>query len=120
MIWEPTVSESSKKLDNIKPTIESVTKRLRMGQKLSPEQTRQAQQLMTMNKVLTSQLEKNTTEMQELQQKLADSKEAYVVVEDTAYPGTTVQIGDQMTTLKTEAQYCRFELRDGHVKTGPI
>ena len=117
---QKAVSESSKKLDNIKPTIESVTKRLRMGQKLSPEQTRQAQQLMTMNKVLTSQLEKNTTEMQELQQKLADSKEAYVVVEDTAYPGTTVQIGDQMTTLKTEAQYCRFELRDGHVKTGPI
>lgn len=117
---QKAMTESQKRLETIKPTIESVTKRLRSGQKLTPDQTRQAQQLMTMNKVLTSQLEKNSTELAELQQKLADSKGAYVVVEGTAYPGTTIQIADQITTLKTEAQYCRFELRDGFVKTGPI
>lgn len=117
---QKAVSDSTKKLENIKPTVESITKRLRSGKPLSPEQTRQAQQLITMNKVLSSQIEKNTKEMEEIQQKLADSKDAYVVVEGTAYPGITIQIGDQMTTLKTETTYCRFELRDGLVKTGPI
>lgn len=112
--------EAEKKLENIKPTVEAITKRLKSGAKLTPDQTRQAQQLITMNKVLTSQIEKNTSELEELQQKLADSKESYVVVTGTAYPGLTIQIGDQITTLKSASQYCRFELRDGYVKSGPI
>ena len=73
-----------------------------------------------MNKVLNSQIEKNNKEIEEIQQKLADSRAAYVVVEGTAYPGITIQIGDQQTTLKTESTYCRFELRDGFVKAGPM
>ena len=117
---QKAIVESQKKLDSIKPTIDAVTKRLRTGGKLTADQTRQAQQLMTMNKVLSSQIEKNSAELSELQQKLSDSKDSYVVVEGTAYPGTTIQIGDQITTLKSESQYCRFELRDGYVKTGPI
>ena len=117
---QQAVTDSQKKLESIQPTIDSVTKRLRAGGKLTPEQTRQAQQLMTMSKVLASQIEKNTNELADLQQRLAESKDAYVAVEGTAYPGTTIQIGDQVTTLKSEAQYCRFELRDGYVKTGPI
>ncbi|WP_408070979.1 FapA family protein [Butyrivibrio sp. JL13D10] len=117
---QKAVGESTKKLENIKPTVESITKRLRSGKALSPELTRQAQQLITMNKVLSSQIEKNSKEMAELQQKLADSKDAYVVVEGTAYPGITIHIADQQMTLKTESTYCRFELRDGVVKTGPI
>ncbi|WP_022760141.1 DUF342 domain-containing protein [Butyrivibrio sp. AD3002] len=117
---QKAVADSTKRLVTIKPTVESITKRLRTGGQLSPEQTRQAQQLITMNKVLVSQIEKNNKELEQLQQKLADSKDAYVVVEGTAYPGITIHIGDQQTTLKTESTYCRFELRDGYVKTGPI
>ncbi|WP_035767100.1 FapA family protein [Butyrivibrio sp. NC2002] len=117
---QKAIGDSEKKLENITPTVGAITKRLKSGAKLTPEQTRQAQQLMTMNKVLTSQIEKNNEELAQLQQKLADSKEAYVVVEETAYPGTTIQIGDQLTTLKSASTYCRFELRDGYVKSGPI
>lgn len=117
---QKAIADSTKRLETIKPTVESITKRLRTGGQLSPEQTRQAQQLITMNKVLVSQIEKNNKELETLQQKLADSKEAYVIVEGTAYPGITIHIGDQQTTLKTESTYCRFELRDGFVKTGPI
>jgi uncharacterized protein (DUF342 family) len=114
------IADSQKRLEAITPTIDAITKRLRSGATLTPEQTRQAQQMMTMHKVLTSQLEKNNAELAEIQQKLAESKDAYVIVEGTAYPGTTIQIGDQTTTLKTQSQYCRFELRDGYVKTGAI
>ena len=114
------ISDSTKRLETIKPTVESITKRLRSGAQLSPDQTRQAQQLITMNKVLVTQIEKNSSELETLQQKLADSKEAYVVVEGTAYPGITINIADQHLTLKTESTYCKFFLKDGIVKSGPI
>ncbi len=117
---QKAIGDAEKRLETITPTVGAITKRLKSGVKLTPDQTRQAQQIITMNKVLTSQLERNNAELAELQQKLADSKEAYVVVEGTAYPGTTIQIGDQVTTLKSESTYCRFELRDGYVKAGPI
>ncbi|WP_044912634.1 FapA family protein [Butyrivibrio sp. WCE2006] len=117
---QKAIYDSTKRLENIRPTVEAVTKRLRSGSRLSAEQTRQAQQLITQNKILTSQIDKNSKELEELQQKLADSKEAYVVVEGTAYPGITIHIGDQQTTIKLESTYCRYELRDGKIKTGPI
>ncbi len=117
---QKAVTESQKKLDTIRPTVSSVTKRLKQGAKLSPEQLRQAQQLITMDKILTSQIENNTMEIETLQQKLMDAKDAFVIVEGVAYPGTTIQIGDQINTLKTESQYCRFALKDGYVKAGPI
>ena len=115
-----SIADAQKKLESINPTVEAITKRLRTGGKLTQDQIKQAQQLMTMQKALMAQTKKNTEELEGLQQKLSDSKNAYVVVEGIAYPGITIQIGDQLMMLKSESQFCRFELRDGYVKTGPI
>ena len=52
--------------------------------------------------------------------KLADSKEAVVIVEGTAYPGTTVTIGELSMIVKKPVQYSRFEVREGDVRLGPI
>ena len=53
-------------------------------------------------------------------EKLAESKEAEVIVEGTAYPGTTVNIGELSMIVKKPVQYSKFVVNSGDVRTAPI
>ena len=55
-----------------------------------------------------------------LMERLAEAKEAEVVVEGTAYPGTTVNIGELSMIVKKPVQYSKFVVREGDVRLAPI
>jgi uncharacterized protein (DUF342 family) len=75
---------------------------------------------MEANKILTAQIEKDQEEYSELMEKLAESKEADVIVEGTAYPGTTVNIGELSMIVKKPVQYSRFVVKEVDVRLAPI
>ena len=117
---QKNMAAAQKNLESIKPTIEGFSKMLKAGAKFTPDQVANVQKLMAMNKALTQQLQDNSEEYSELMEKLAEQKEAEVIVEGTAYPGTTVNIGELSMIVKKTVQYSRFVVKDGDVRLAPI
>ncbi len=117
---QKNIAANNKNIEGIKPTIEGFTKMLKAGAKFTPDQVANAKKLIDLNKTLSEQIEKDSTEYSELMQKLADSKEAEVIVEGTAYPGTTVIIGELSMIVKKPVQYSRFVVKEGDVRLAPI
>ncbi len=114
------MADAQKNIEAIKPTIEGFSKMLKAGAKFTPDQVANVQKLVGMNKALSEQLVSNQEEYQELMEKLAEQKEAVVIVEGTAYPGTTVNIGELSMIVKKPVQYSRFVIKEGDVRLAPI
>ena len=117
---QKNIQTNSKTIESIKPTIEGFTKMLKAGAKFTPDQVTSVKKLIEMNKTLTTQIESDSAEYSELMEKLAESKEAEVIVEGTAYPGTTVNIGELSMIVKKPVQYSKFVVNSGDVRTAPI
>ncbi len=117
---QKNITANSKSIESIKPTIDGFTKMLKAGAKFTPDQVANAKKLIAMNKTLSDQIDKDTEEYSELMEKLAESKEAEVIVEGTAYPGTTVNIGERSRIVKKPVQYSRFVVMEGDVRLSPI
>ena len=117
---QKNITTNSKNLEGIKPTIDGFSKALKAGAKFSPDQVVSVKKLIELNKTLTEQIEKDSAEYAELMEKLSEAKEADVVVEGTAYPGTTVNIGELSMIVKKPVQYSRFVVKEGDVRLAPI
>ena len=117
---QKNIAAAQKNIESIKPTVEGFTKMLKAGAKFTPEQVASVKRLIEMNKTLTEQIDNNTEEYSELMEKLAEAKEADVIVEGTAYPGTTVNIGELSMIVKKPVQYSRFVVKEGDVRLAPI
>ena len=117
---QKNIQASSKQIEGIKPTIEGFTKMLKAGAKFSPDQVANAKKLIELNKTLNESIERDSEEYSELMEKLAEQKEAEIIVEGTAYPGTIVNIGELSMIVKKPVQYSRFVVKDGDVRLAPI
>lgn len=117
---QKNIVTNQKNLENIKPTLEGITKKVKAGVKFTPDQLKYAQQLLGLNKSLSEQIEADSEEFTELQEKLADSKNAEVIVEDIAYPGITVAIGELSMVVKKPVKYSKFVNKEGDVRVAPI
>ena len=117
---QKTIAANNKNIEGIKPTIEGFTKMLKAGAKFTPDQVANAKKLIDLNKMLNDQIDQLSEEYSEMMEKLSESKEAEVIVEGTAYPGTTVNIGELSMIVKKPVQYSRFVVKDGDVRLAPI
>ena len=93
---------------------------LKAGAKFTPDQVANVKKLMEMNKTLTLSIQNDSEEYAQLMEKLQEAKEAVVLVEKTAYPGTTVNIGELSMIVKKPVQYSRFVVKDGDVRIAPF
>ncbi len=117
---QKNIAAANKNLESIKPTVDGFTKMLKAGAKFTPEQVASVKRLIEMNKTLNEQIERDSEEYSSLMEKLAEAKEAEVIVEGTAYPGTTVNIGELSMIVKKPVQYSRFVVKEGDVRLAPI
>ncbi|WP_026508742.1 DUF342 domain-containing protein [Butyrivibrio sp. MC2013] len=114
------VHESQKNLQAILPTFENIVKKLQAGVTLPPEQAAYAKKLLAMKKSLEATITEKSESLCELQDRLAESHEALVIVNGTCYPGTTISIGELSTVVKKPCKYCKFVQKDGDVKMQPL
>ncbi len=117
---QKSMADAQKNMETIKPTIEGFSKMLKAGAKFTPDQVANVQKLVAMNKALSEQLQSNSQEYNELMEKLAEQKEAEVIVEGITYPGTTVSIGELSMIVKKPVQHSRFVVKEGDVRLAPI
>jgi len=113
---QKSIATTQKNIDNIKPTLESITVKVKQGVKFTPEQLKYAQQLIATNKQLNEKLIVDTENFTNLQEQLADTGKAEVIVEENAYPGTIVSIGELSMVVKKVVKYSKFIIRDGDVR----
>ncbi|MBO6242510.1 MAG: DUF342 domain-containing protein [Butyrivibrio sp.] len=117
---QKNMAAAQKNIESIKPTIDGFSKMLKAGARFSPEQVASVKKLIDMNKTLTESIQNDSEEYAQLMEKLQDTKSAEVIVEGTAYPGTTVNIGELSMIVKKPVQYSRFVIKEGDVRLAPI
>ena len=93
---------------------------LKSGGTLKPDQLKYMQQLNMQNKILDTLIEKNTAAIEAAQVQMQEGKNAEVIVNETAFPGTTIGIGDLTREIKTAVKFSRFKIDEGEIRIAAI
>ncbi len=117
---QKSMAEAGKQIEAMKPTIDGFAKLLKAGAKLTPDQIANVKKLMELDKMLKAKMQTEGDEYAELMEKLSEQKEAVVLVENTAYPGLTVNIGELSMIVKKPVQHSRFVVDKGDVRLAPF
>ena len=112
--------EMQKKRTMIQTTLTGAAEKIKTGVKLPPEQMQYVQSLMQAAKQLDEKLMEDDDEMAEIEELLQNKNESCVKVQDTAYPGTKIVIGEESVTLKKEASYCKFYYNQGDIRMSSL
>ncbi|MBR0093029.1 MAG: DUF342 domain-containing protein [Lachnospiraceae bacterium] len=110
------IADAEKKKEAIQEPLANLLRKLKAGVTLTPEQLKYLQQLNMQNKILDGLIEKNTKACDEAKQQMKDAKRAEVIVNETAYPGTTIGIADYTRDIKTPVKYSRFVIDEGEIR----
>ena len=114
------IGEGNKNLQQIKPTVEGIVKKLQAGVVLSPDQAAYAKKLMAMKSKLETDINDKSEELMELQDKLSDSHDAYVSVNGICNSGTVITIGELSMTVDKPVKFSKFVEKEGDVRVAPL
>lgn len=114
------IGEDTKVLQTVQPTLLSAKQKLAKGVKLSPEQVKQVQSMVALNKEKTEALAEANKELEELQKHAGNAATTVVRVKGEVYPGTKICIGDVSMVVQKTTHYCRFVRERGDVKMAPF
>lgn len=120
MVLQKEVTELAKDVKNAQPTLVSFAEKKAKGYKFTSDQLKLVVETDKMLREKTAELRQKNEELKILQERFESQKGARVMVSGTAYTGTTIIIEDLSLTLKSEYSYCRFEKKDGEVKSLPL
>ena len=110
---EADIAADTKKVALIEPVIVTFTKKIKAGDKLTPDQIRYFKQLSTDYQTLKAKIANEQNELFAMEDLIEDTPvESVVKVSGFAYPGTKLTINDVSTTLSKPAQHSRF-VKDG-------
>lgn len=102
-----------KRFEQIEQVVGAVTKKIKSGDKLSPEQVKYFKTLTDEYSTLKKEIDANNAEYMDLMDLMEGvGNDSYVKVDEFAYPGTKISISDVMTTLDKPVQHGRF-VKDG-------
>ena len=110
------IADAEKKKEAIQGPLANLLRILKSGAQLKPEQLKYLQQLNMQNKIFDSTIEKNNAAIEAAQEQMKSAKRGEVIVNETAYPGTTIAIGDLSREIKTAVKYSRFVIDEGEIR----
>ncbi len=113
---QKTVGELNKMIDGLDPIIATYIQKRKQGVKLSTEQLQYLASVVKTKEQKLPELKKAKKEMEALAEIIDQQAHAQVVVQEKAYPGVKVVIGDVSMVVQKEQQYCRFVKQQGDVK----
>ena len=110
------IADAEKKKEAIQGPLSNLLRILKSGAQLKPEQLKYLQQLNMQNKIFDSTIEKNTAAVEAAKEQMKSAKRGEVIVNETAYPGTTIAISDLSREVKTAVKYSRFIIDEGEIR----
>ncbi|MCR4744387.1 MAG: FapA family protein [Lachnospiraceae bacterium] len=113
-------AELRKGIEQIKPIMDAVKKKIMAKEAIPKELKERAVVMSKQFKDSEVELGELKTEQAALEAEIAESKDCYVEVKKTAYPGTKITISGTTVILKNKYQYCKFYLQDGDVRSKPL
>lgn len=114
------IGEENKSLQQIKPTIDGIVKKLQTGTVLAPDQAAYAKKLMAMKAQFESDIAEKSEKLMELQDMLAQTHDAYVKVNGICNAGTVITIGELSMNVSKPVKYSRFVEKEGDVRVAPL
>lgn len=114
------VAETVKLIKSTQPILISYGEKKARGVRFTEEQLKYVKDAARLIESKREEVEEKSREMNELQSIIGMQRKAAVVVQGSAYPGTTIIIGDVSMMLQSNYQYCRFEKVEGDVKMLPM
>ena len=114
------VAETVKLIKSTQPILISYGEKKARGVRFTEEQIKYVKDAARLIESKREEVEEKSREMNELQSIIGMQRKAAVVVQGSAYPGTTIIIGDVSMMLQSNYQYCRFEKVEGDVKMLPM
>ena len=110
------IADAEKKKEAIQGPLSNLLRILKSGAQLKPEQLKYLQQLNMQNKIFDSTIEKNTAAVEAAKEQMKSAKRGEVIVNETAYPGTTIAISDLSREVKTAVKFSRFVIDEGEIR----
>lgn len=110
------IVEIQKNLKSMQPILESATKKIKSGVKISPEQMKYIQSMAVSTKEQQERLVEAQAEFASLETLLENKGNACICVRDDAYAGTKVSISGASLVLKDRVQFCRLVYDRGDVR----
>jgi uncharacterized protein (DUF342 family) len=114
------IGEENKNLQQIRPTIDGIVKKLQAGTVLAPDQAAYAKKLMAMKAQLESDINEKSENLMELQDTLSQTHNAYVTVNGICNAGTVITIGELSMTVDKAVKYSKFVEKEGDVRVAPL
>ncbi len=112
---QKSVGEKSKTLPKMKKVLEEVTKKLKMGVKLSPDQIKNAKMVQLNIAETQAKIQEELKEIEQLDKLLKTEVPAQINVRGTMYQGVVVSISGATMTVKNEYTYCRLIKKDADI-----
>lgn len=114
------VADIVKEVRGAQPTLKSFAEKKAKGAKFTSDQLRYIAGIDQMIREKTAELNQKSGELRVLQERYDSQKGARVEVWGTAYTGTIIVIEELSLTLRSEYSYCRFEKKEGEIKSLPL
>lgn len=107
------LSQKQKRYEQVETVFVAVSKKIKSGEKITPEQLKYFKQLTEEYQSLKREISEANEEYMQLSDMLENTTtDSYVRVEQFAYPSTKISVNEAVTTLTKPVQHGRF-VRDG-------
>lgn len=110
---QETMSEAQEKNMQI---LLALAKRIKLGEKLSPEKLLQFKKASEEKEAMTKKSEENAERIRVLKEMIESYEGGCVKVSSTAHPGVKLTISNAVYYVKSDITYCRFVKQQGDVK----
>ncbi|WP_300801276.1 FapA family protein [uncultured Acetatifactor sp.] len=113
---QKTVEESKKTVDAAQVVFDNFKEKQKKGFKYNESQLRYMRSVVSLIQEKSAELEKLNTRIEELQAMMENRQQGEVIINEQAYPNTTIVIRNVSKTLQNDYRYCKFVKEDGEVR----
>ncbi|MDO5156924.1 MAG: FapA family protein [Eubacteriales bacterium] len=114
------IKDEQEEMIKQKQILDSLKNKLASGQKLLPNQVILAKQSSEKLKTLAETLEKDSFEYMKLKKEIEDNTNGKIVVNNTIFPGVSIDISNRMLLIKDIRSRCQFKIDGADVIGAPV
>lgn len=111
-----SIADMTKKMRDIDPVITTYAQKYKQGVNISMDQMKYLKTLIKAREKITEELRTANSEAEKLDVLVSQQANAQVIVQDEAFPGVRIVIGEASMTVQNNMHYCRFVKVRGDVK----